>query len=320
MNLSPQARAFLWVNLSCLCWAGNLAVGRLLRDAIGPGMLVCLRTLIAAILLAALARFVVRNKKKSVPGTGAPRPWGLLLLMAGTGIVGYQGLLYQGLHTTGAFNAALINACAPLVTALMAWAVHGSRLPVSAYAGILLSMIGVGVILSGGDWARLLAVRFVGGDLLILIAVLLWAVYALAGRKVMQQNSVISTTALATGLALPLSLPWALLEHSRESVEWTVGLASGLVYVAVFASVVAMLAWNRAVNLAGPAHAAAAMNMMPLYALASSVYLLHESFELYQGLGGAMVIAGCLWATLAPVRTAPVQSGSMEISKGSTSK
>ena len=228
MNLSPQARAFLWVNLSCLCWAGNLAVGRLLRDAIGPGMLVCLRTLIAAILLAALARFVVRNKKKSVPGTGAPRPWGLLLLMAGTGIVGYQGLLYQGLHTTGAFNAALINACAPLVTALMAWAVHGSRLPVSAYAGILLSMIGVGVILSGGDWARLLAVRFVGGDLLILIAVLLWAVYALAGRKVMQQNSVISTTALATGLALPLSLPWALLEHSRESVEWTVGLRGGI--------------------------------------------------------------------------------------------
>lgn len=320
MNLSPQARAFLWVNLSCLCWAGNLAVGRLVRDAIGPALLLCLRTLLAAILLAALARFVIRHKQKIPANPRKSRPWGLLLLMAATGIVGYQGLVYQGLHTTGAFNAALINACAPLVTALLAWAVHGSRLPVSAYIGIMLSMIGVAVILSGGDLARLLTMRFVGGDLLILLAVLFWAVYALAGRQVMRDNSVVSTTALATGLALPLSLPWVLMERSYETVELTPGLGAALVYVAVFGSVVAMLAWNRAINLAGPAQAAAAMNMLPLYALASSVYFLHEPFELYQGFGGAMVIAGCLWATLAPVRAAPVQSGSIEISKGSTSK
>lgn len=316
MIQSSQLRAFLWVNLSCLCWAGNLAAGRLMRDAIGPGLLVCLRTLLAVILLAAIARvFIPKHEVAAAPP--APRPWGLLLLMAATGILGYQGLLYQALHTTGAFNAALINALGPLVTALLAWAVYGTRLSAGAYAGILLSMIGVAVILSGGDWERLLALRFGTGDLLILIAVLLWAVYSLAGRKVMQQRSVIGTTALATGLALPLSLPWALLEHSWARVEWTAGLVGGLIYVAVFASVVAMLAWNRAVNLAGPAHASAAMNMMPLYALASSVFLLDEPFHLYQGIGGVMVIAGCLWATLAPVRAAPVQSGSAAVSEGS---
>jgi drug/metabolite transporter (DMT)-like permease len=315
---APQLRAFLWVNLSCLCWAGNLAAGRLLRDVIGPGLLVCLRTLLAVILLGAIARIFMRKAEVATPVS--PRPWGLLLLMAATGIIGYQGLLYQALHTTGAFNAALINALAPLVTALLAWAVHGTRLSAAAYAGILLSIIGVVVILSGGDRERLLALRFGRGDLLILIAVLLWAVYSLAGRRVMQQRSVIGTTALATGLALPLSLPWALIEHSWASVEWTAGLWGGLIYVAVFASVVAMLAWNRAVNLAGPAHAAAAMNMMPLYALASSVFLLHEPFHLYQGIGGMMVIAGCLWATLAPTRGAADQSESVAIKDGSTTR
>lgn len=313
---APQMRAFLWVNLSCLCWAGNLAAGRLLRDLIGPGLLVCLRTLLAVILLAAIARvFIPRSGTAADPAP--PRRWGLLVLMAATGIVGYQGLLYQALHTTGAFNAALINALAPLVTALLAWAVHGTRMSAATYAGILLSIIGVVVILSGGDLGRVLALRFVIGDLLILIAVLLWAVYSLAGRKVMQQGSVIGTTALATGLALPLSLPWALIEHSWASVEWTASLWGGLIYVAVFASVVAMLAWNRAVDMAGPVHAAAAMNMMPLYALASSVFLLHESFHLYQGVGGMMVIAGCLWATLGPKRAVPLQSGSAAINDGS---
>ena len=309
---SSQFHAFLWVNLSCLCWAGNLAAGRLMRDLIGPGLLVCLRTLLAAILLAVIARIFVHSRDVSA-ASSAPLPWRLLLLMAVTGILGYQGLLYQALHTTGAFNAALINALGPLVTALLAWAVYGTRLSAGAYAGIVLSIIGVAVILSGGDLERMLALRFGVGDLLILLAVLLWAVYSLAGRKVMRQHSVIGTTALATGLALPLSLPWALIEHSWDRVEWTPGLIGGLVYVAVFASVVAMLAWNRAVNLAGPAHAAVAMNMMPLYALASSVFLLHEPFHLYQGIGGAMVIAGCVWATLAPV-----QSGSAAINGGSS--
>ena len=50
-----QVQAFLWVNLACVCWAGNLVAGRLMRDAIGPGLLVALRTLLAACLLAMLA-------------------------------------------------------------------------------------------------------------------------------------------------------------------------------------------------------------------------------------------------------------------------
>jgi drug/metabolite transporter (DMT)-like permease len=137
----------------------------------------------------------------------------------------------------------------------------------------------------------------------------------------MQQRSVVGTTALATALALPLTLPWALLERSWERMEWTVGVAGGLVYVAVFASVAAMLAWNRAVRLAGPAHAAAAMNMMPLYALLVSVWVLHEPFHGYQGVGGAMVVAGCLWATLSPtIRTKPVQTGKAAISGGSKAR
>ncbi|WP_293391945.1 DMT family transporter [Nevskia sp.] len=320
MMASASLRAFLWVNLACLCWAGNLVVGRLLRDAIGPGLLVCVRTLMATVLLALIARAFNRGAPVDAKPS-APRPWGLLLLMAATGIVGYQGLLYQALHTTGAFNAALINACTPLMTALLAWVVHGTRLSAGAYAGILLSMIGVAVILSGGDGARLRSMHFGTGDLLILIAVVLWGVYSLAGRQVMQQRSVIGTTALATALALPLSLPLALLERSWERMEWTVGVAGGLVYVAVFASVVAMLAWNRAVRLAGPAHAAAAMNMMPLYALLVSVWVLHEPFHGYQGVGGAMVVAGCLWATLAPtIRAKPVQTGSAAISGGSKAR
>lgn len=291
-------RGFLWVNLACLCWAGNLVAGRLLRDVIGPGLLVGLRTALAAVLLAALWR-VLRSRSPGRGRRSVSSHWGLLVLMAGTGIVGYQGLLYGALHTTGALNAALINACAPLVTAALSWVVYGTRLSRGAFGGIVLSMLGIAVILSGGDAVRLLSLRLGRGDLLVLVAVVLWAVYSLAARKVMQDRSVIDSTALVTALALPLAAPWIVMEGSWRQVEWTAGLLAGVAYVAVFASVVAMLAWNRAVSLVGAASAAASMNMLPLYALLSSL-VLREPLQAAQAAGGVMIVAGCLWAALSP--------------------
>lgn len=313
---SSTLRAFLWVNLACLCWAGNLVVGRLLRDDIPPSLLVALRTVVAAGLLWMLLRYVDRSRAVDAPPRG-PVPWGLALLMAATGIAGYQGLLYAGLHSTGAFNAALINALCPLMTALMAWAVLGNRISPRAGFGIALSIVGVLVIVSAGEPQRLALLRVQRGDLLILGAVLLWGVYSLAARRVMQTRPVIHTTALATGLAIPISLVWVLLDRSWNEVHWSGGTVAGLAYVAVFASVVAMLSWNRAVQLAGPAQAAAAMNMMPVYALAVSVTVLHEPLQLHQLVGGLTVIAGCLLGTLsavtankgAQVANAPSSSG-----------
>jgi ESS family glutamate:Na+ symporter len=98
------------------------------------------------------------------------------------------------------------------MTALLAWIVHGTRLSWGAFAGILLSMMGVAVILSGGDNARLLSMHFGTGDLLILIAVLLghsinrWAKEAglvLPGfLTAMLAGVVITNVADATGLRL----------------------------------------------------------------------------------------------------------------------
>jgi drug/metabolite transporter (DMT)-like permease len=299
---SARVRGFLWVNVSCLCWAGNIALGRWLRDAIEPSLLVTLRTVVASVLLWALA---LRVERGGVREPGAARiPWGLLLLMAVTGIVGYQGLLYRGLHTTSAFNAALINALCPLMTALMSWAVLGVGISLRALAGIVLSIVGVAVIVSGGDLQRLRALEFDTGDLLVLCAVVLWGAFALAGRRAMQRSPVVRTTARATLMAVPLCLAWVSAEQSWHGVAWTGELAAGIAYAAIVASVIGMLAWNRAVLLSGAAEAAAGMNMLPVYALIVSVVLLHEPVHLYHAVGGVVVVAGCLLGTLSPAPAA----------------
>lgn len=300
--ISPRLSAWLYVNLACLCWAGNLAAGRLLRDSIGPGVIVGMRSLLAAILLLMLMRLLGERKPEPpLFGPGRGKHLALLALMAATGIVGYQGLVYEGLRATGAFNAALINSCMPLATGLMAWAVIGTRLRPVEYAGIAISMAGVAVIASGGEWQRLLALNLGIGDALIFLAVILWGVFSLSARVVMKTRSVLSATTIATVMAVGLSAPWAVIDGLRHPVQWSPGVIGGLLYVALFASLVAFLAWNRAVQTVGPAQASAGMNILPLYALLVSVYVLGEPLHAYQIGGGALVIFGSALATLGPL-------------------
>lgn len=315
MPAAPRLRAFLWVNVACLCWAGNIALGRGFRDDIQPSLLIALRSVAAAALLWALL-WVGRCREAAATGRAAGSSertpwrrsdWGWLLAMSATGFVVYQGLLYQGLHTTGAFNAALINALCPLMTALMAWAVLGTTVSARAIVGIVVSIAGVAAIVSGGELRRIAALEFRIGDLLVLGAVLVWGAYSLIARRVFQRRPLLEATALATTVAVPLTLAWVGLDGSSSSANWSAGLAAAVAYAAVFASVIGMLAWNRAVKLAGPAQAAAAMNMLPVYVLALSVVVLREPPQLHEAVGGLVVVLGCLFGTLAggaaPART-----------------
>ena len=102
-------KPYLIINLACIFWAGNMTLGRALRDAIGPATIVFGRGLLSLAILLVLLRVL---EKQSWPRLGGD--FRLLLFMAISGVVGYQGALYWGLHTTDAINASLMNSAAPL--------------------------------------------------------------------------------------------------------------------------------------------------------------------------------------------------------------
>ncbi len=77
----------------------------------------------------------------------------------------------------------------------------------------------------------------------------------LIARRVFRRRPLLEATALATTVAVPLTLAWVGLDGSSSSANWSAGLAAAVAYAAVSASVIGMLAWNRAVQLAAPARA-----------------------------------------------------------------
>jgi len=68
-------------------------------------------------------------------------------------------------------------------------------------------------------------------------------------------------------------------------------------YVALFASILAYLAFNRIVELLGANTAGMAVHLVPVFGTILAVLLLGESLHLYHGVGVALIATGIWLAT-----------------------
>jgi len=286
---------YLLVNAATMLWAGNVVLGRALRHDVGPWTLAGVRAAVASVLFAAL---LARQRPGRPRAT--PRDRLMVFLMALSGVVGFQVLFYSGLRLTTAINAGLVNATAPLITLVLARTVLRQPLARPQALGALVSLAGVAVILSGGSWATLAALRFNPGDLLVLAAVTLWAVYSVAGRQVLGRQPTVWVTATSTMLAVPLLAGPAALEWSSRAPNWSPGIVAAFLYIGAGPSFLAFLAWNEGVRRLGPNGAMAFYNTLPLYTGLLAAVSLAELPGLPQIVGGLLVVAGCLAAARSP--------------------
>ncbi len=133
------------------------------------------------------------------------------------------------------------------------------------------------------------------GDLLTVLAVVFWAGYTVALRRVPPGVSPLHVTTITTFAGTPAlvlaGLPGVFeVNWSRVSVDaW---LALG--YASVLSLVVAYLLWNRSVKAIGGTRTAIYMCLTPLVAVLGAWLLLDERPHPLQGVGALFIITGVL--------------------------
>ena len=180
MNAAPKRldpTTLLLLTLAPLLWAGNTIVGRLAAGWIPPMTFNLLRWTIALLVLLPLGGWVLR---RSSPLWREWRYYALLGLLA---IAGYNSLQYLALHSSSALNVTLVAASMPVWMLLVGRIGFGAPVSGRSLAGAALSLVGVGVVLAQGEFARLLQLRFVPGDGWMLLAAFSWACYSWLDRK-----------------------------------------------------------------------------------------------------------------------------------------
>lgn len=283
---------YLFMSLAMLCWSGNWLLGRAMHTAIGPVALNFLRWGGAALLLlpftsrglwAARAEIVAR--------------WRILLVLGVLGSALYQGLVYMALNYTTAINAALFNTTAPMVVIMLSWLITRERISWRQGMGIALSLAGVLIIVTRGDLAVLAEIHFNPGDLLALASVPVWGLYTvLLQRRPTGMSPLVFLTCVALVGTLTLS-PFFVWEYQvRGAPVWGVNTVVTVIYVALFASVIAYILWNNAVPRVGANKAGPFLHLHPVFTTVLAMLFLGEVLHLYHVAGMALIALG-IWLT-----------------------
>jgi drug/metabolite transporter (DMT)-like permease len=280
---------------AALLWAGNVVLGRAMRGHIPPVGLAFWRwTLALAVLLALYGSRLVAQRAPLLAG------WKAVLLLGILGVGNFNLFLYLGLQHTTATNALLLNAAAPAFIVALSFLFGLGRPTVRLILAVALSLAGVAVILSQGRARALLELRFNPGDLWVLAAVLSWSVYTvLLSRRPSGVEPMVFLTALVM-VGVAWIAPFYGWEIARGlHVSFDLATAGSVLYVGVFASLVAYAFWNSGVVQAGASRAGVFLNLMPAFGTLLAVALLGEPFHLFQAAGIGLIVAGVTLAQLA---------------------
>lgn len=259
-------------------------VGQVAMASMTPLDLTFWRWALAAAPLLVLAGFVER------PGWSAVlRRWPVLLLLSVLGMTGYTLLLYTALEHTSALNASLIGAANPALILVLAVVLVGDRPRPLSWFGVGLGLVGVLLVLTGGDPGRLLGLSVNFGELLMLVAITAWALYTIIARRL--DLPVMTATAIQMAMAVVLLAPAALASGVRLPATATEGWS--LAFIAVFPSLAAYLLWNLALKTTTAANAGNYLNLIAVFTAVITL-LLGEPVTVPQILGGVLVISGVL--------------------------
>lgn len=289
-RLTPADAALL--SLAPLLWAGNAVTGRLVVDLVPPMTLNLLRWLLAGLILLPMAAWILRRD------SGLWQHLGRFSLLGLFGFGCYNATLYLALRTSTPLNVTLVGAAAPMFTLAVGALWFGGRVSGQQVGGALLSLAGVLLVLTRGDPASLAQVRFVPGDLYMLLANLSWAVYTWMLARTTEPAAIRNDwAALLLAQILP-GLAWSGLLAAGEwvvapqSITWGWPLVLALVFVAIGPAVVAYRCWGLGVRRVGPNVAGLFLNLIPLFAAALSVVLLGELPQGYHAAAFVLVASG----------------------------
>lgn len=273
-----------------LFWAGNMVVGRAMRGEIPPVAMTFWRwTIAAVILLPFVARELSENRQAIL------RAWKLYSVLGLINVAVFNTLCYAGLRHTTATNAVLLNSTVPVFILLISWLALREPLSLRQLAGVLLSLLGVLVIVAHGDVEMLLALRFNAGDVLLLIAMVIWAVYTLLLRWSPLHLSVAASLGAIVLYGLPpLALMYAVELASGARFTLSPEAAATFAYYGLFPSVLAYLFYNRGVVEIGANLTGVFVHLVPVFGFLLSALFLDEPPRLYHLVGVVCVFCG-IW-------------------------
>ena len=275
------------LTLTSIFWAFNTIAGRAAVGEVSPLLIVSLRWLFVSIILT----FLCRNQLKEIWTILSKRiKW--LVIMGLFGFTGFNSAYYIAAHDTIAINLGLVQGTMPAFIIIIAWVWLKDKINLTQFLGVLITFIAVLIVVSAGNLTILLNLELKKGDIVMIFACTLYAVYAVGLRKKPQIGALPLLTFFAY-VAFVGSLPGLIYEtYSNQLI--LPGLKGCIILgvIIIFPSFLAQIFFMKGVEKIGPARSGLYTNLVPVFSSILAVFLLGESFQFYHFLSLSMIFVG----------------------------
>jgi drug/metabolite transporter (DMT)-like permease len=287
MEQNKHIAGHLITLFTVLIWGTTFVSTKILLEAFTPIEILLFRFLLGllALTIAYPRRLIVTEKKQEA-----------LFACAGLcGVTLYYLLENIALTYTMACNVGVIVSVAPFFTAILAHRfLEGERLKANFFAGFVAAMIGICLIsYSGNTEFHLNPI----GDLLAVLAAMIWAAYSTLVRKISVYGyNTIQTTRRIFTYGILFMLPTLFFFDFKIGLERFANpiYLFNILFLGLGACALCFVTWNVAVKLLGAVKTSIYIYMIPVITVITSVIVLHEKITWMTGLGTALALAGLL--------------------------
>ena len=281
-------KIYMLMVLSAFFWAGAFIAGKLSVPFIPVYTLTFLRFFIATFILFFVVKYKDKSNykltKKDVP---------IFLFTGIVGLFGYHIFFFSALKYTTAINSSLIAAMNPIITTILCIFFLKDKITSKRAIGIFLSFAGVFLTITNANLSTMRSLSLNKGDLLMLVAVCMWAAYSVFSKSVIHKFSPLILTfysfLFCTIFLIPFVIydkPWMFI----RSVPYYSFMA--VIYMSIFASVIGYLVQQMSIKQIGPSKTSIFINLVPIFSIILSVTILKESMSTIKFFTAILIITG----------------------------
>ena len=283
---------YLFALSATAIWSGNFIIARGLSDSISPISLAFWRWVVAVIVFLpfAIKPLIVEWDilKENLP---------YLSITALLGITTFNTLIYFAGHTTTAINLSLISITFPIFIVILSRFFYREEITINKGIGIFLVAAGVILLITKGVPSILLELSFAIGDIWMLMAAFIFAVYSLLLKRRPEKLSIWTLQLSTFILGLIFLLPFFLWDCTTASpADFDTKTIFSILYVGIFASLSAFVLWNKAIVAVGPTKAGMIYYTLPLFSGILAYLFLKEAISMLHFYSALLIVSGILTA------------------------
>lgn len=282
---------YLVVVLQILIAGGTHIVAKAVVRDIDAATLTFVRSIVSTIGLGLLLALKERRIKIE------RRDWGRIALLGFFGLPVNQFFYLYGLKFSTAANGALLYGVTPVFVLLLSHLILNEKITLKKTIGILVAFIGVTIVIfeRGVDFSS----DYTYGNLMILLAVVAWALFTIYGKPMILKYGAVQTTSVAMILGMLMFLPVGLFASwDFPFLSLTSGHWAGVLYLGVGTSILAYLMWYYALGRIEAAKLAVFANGQPIVATLLALIFLDYAITGQFVAGGIVTIAGVVLTQL----------------------